>query len=163
LKLCLLDANVIIYLHQLGLWKMMAERFELFIASTVRAEAMHWLDTDGAEHPIILDPKDFVEVSVGIAESARLRHKFPGLQIDAGELESLAWLLGGKADEACELCSSDAVVFKVLGALGETYRGISLEELLGSVGDRRRLGPQYTRAFSERYAAQGMGLMPRGS
>jgi hypothetical protein len=158
LKLCLLDANVIIHLHQLGLWGMMTKRFEVYVASTVVAEAMFWTDDAGVEHPIALVAGTFTEVSASPAESAKLKRQFPALQIDAGELESLAWLLSGAADEECQVCSSDAVVFKVLGALNESFRGTSLEELLGTVGDRRRLKPQYTKDFRDKYAALGMTL-----
>jgi hypothetical protein len=161
LKLCLLDANIIIHLHELGLWDMMTTRFEVYVASTVRAEALFWTDETGVERPITLAAGKFIEVSASTSESAKLKRQFPALQIDAGELESLAWLLSGAADEECQVCSIDAVVFKVLGALGENSRGSSLEELLVTVGDRRRLRPQYTKAFREKYAALGMTLSPR--
>lgn len=160
MKLCLLDANIIIHLHELGLWEMMTTRFEVYVASTVRAEALFWTDDTGEEHAITLVTGKFVEVSASTSESAKPKRQFPALQIDAGELESLAWLLSGAADEECQVCSSDAVVFKVLGALGENFRGTSLEELLATVGDRRRLRPQYTKAFRERYAALGICCLP---
>jgi len=105
LKLCLLDANIIIHLHELGLWDMMTIRFEVYVASTVRAEALFWTDDTGAERPITLSPGKFVEVSASTSDSAKLKRQFPALQIDAGELESLAWLLSGAADDECRLPS----------------------------------------------------------
>lgn len=158
MKLCLLDANVVIHLHELGLWRMIIERFEVFLASTVCDEAMFWTGADGQEHSIVLKPGTFKEISASPRELAELKREFPGFQIDAGELESLAWLMNGKADEECQICSSDAVVFKVLGAKAESFRGTSLEELLHVVGDCRKLGYQYTKAFRERYTAEGFGL-----
>lgn len=163
MKLCLLDANIVIHLHELGLWEMMVSRFEVFLASTVCEEALYWVDAQEEAHPIQLMAGTYVRVSARASELLTLKRQFPMLQIDAGELESLAWLLSGAADDNCQVCSSDAVVFKVLGALGEGSRGISLEELLQSAGDRRRLRIQYTKNFRERYAAQGMTLVPKKS
>jgi hypothetical protein len=159
LKLCLLDANIVIYLHELGLWETMVTRFEVFLASTVCDEAMFWTDADGQEYPIALRQGTFEEITASPSALADLKRQFPGFQIDAGELESLAWLLSGKADDECQICSSDAVVFKVLGAKAESFRGTSLEELLKAVGDSRKLGYQYTKAFRERYTAEGFGCL----
>jgi hypothetical protein len=159
LKLCLLDANVVIYLHQLGLWGMILSRFEVFLASTVCAEALFWIDEQGQEQTIQLTAGTYTEISASATELIKLKEQFSGLQIDAGELESLAWLLSSRADEQCQTCSSDAVVFKVLGSMSESFRGTSLEELLQSIGDRRRVGYQYTKAFRERYAALGLSIV----
>jgi hypothetical protein len=56
--------------------------------------------------------------------------------IDAGEQEALALMLAGKCDDH-SFCSGDARPLQALSMLGLGERGISLEELLKSIGKGR--------------------------
>jgi hypothetical protein len=82
--------------------------------------------------------------------------RFPCLILDAN---IVIWLfaqgLWSAVVERCEqglphrLCSSDAIVFKVLSLMDRSEQGVSLEEVLHSIGLSRGLSHQFTKAFRE--------------
>ena len=74
-------------------------------------------------------------------------------RIHPGEAESLTILLRGK--EGYRICSSDAIVFKVLGNLGKPELSISLEKALSEVGLGRPLDWQYTEEFRRKFLKEG--------
>ena len=77
-------------------------------------------------------------------------------RLDPGELESLVHLVNtAEKGLLCLLCSSDEIVFKVLGRLHRSDQGISLEEVLQVIGLGRKLPPQYTRSFREACTRKG--------
>lgn len=75
-------------------------------------------------------------------------------KLDPGETESLVFCL--EEGVACLLCSSDAVVFRVLAQLDRTEQGVSLEEVLASVGLGRPLDRPYTKSFRKEFASKGL-------
>jgi len=54
LKYLLLDADVIIYLHEIGLWKAFIKRFEVFVSAAVANEVRFYTDNLGKHIPINL-------------------------------------------------------------------------------------------------------------
>lgn len=163
MKLCLLDANVVIYLHKLGLWDMMTNRFDVYLSSVVCDESLFWVDDYGSKILIALDPSSFTSVSVDATETKKFEERFPTQKIDPGELESLAWLFSASCSDECQICSGDGVVYKILGALYESHRGVSLEELLITTGDKRKLEYAYTKKFRERKAEEGLAMGNKAS
>jgi hypothetical protein len=56
LLLLLLDADVIIDLHRLGVWEIIVKKHEVYISSIVlHKEAYYYEDSSGAIHPIELE------------------------------------------------------------------------------------------------------------
>jgi hypothetical protein len=160
-RLLLLDANVIIYAHELGIWHLLTDRCEITVTRTVaEQEVYYWRDRDGGRHEIDL-ATDIQEgrvrcIEVPLARIDAFRERFSEVYLDAmdpGETESLAFL--ESSADPWRLCSSDAIVFRVLGSLGRAEQGISLEEVLSAVGLERQVDAMYDKTFRQRYTARG--------
>ena len=153
----LLDANVVIELHRLALWTQVLERSEILLARTVIDESRFYA---GGKEDVAIDLSPDLPgirvVDLDVSEIKQFRDRFSPLyleKLDDGETESLAYLTS--ADEPCRICSSDAVVYRVLGALKRSAQGISLEEVIDQVGLTKALNSQFTRAFRERWSRMG--------
>lgn len=166
--LLLLDANVVICLFEIGIWEKVIGRCEVYLARTVMGEAEYYEDAGGKKHSIDLKPYEIsgkvAVVDVVTSDLKEFKGRFSPEyleKLDPGETESLAYLLSGHLDHA--LCSSDPIVFRVLGASAMSERGISLEEVLGHIGMGRKLRGPYTKQFRERWTKQGFeeGLQGR--
>jgi len=71
-----------------------------------------------------------------------------------GETESLAYCL--REGDPHRLCSSDAIVFKVLAVLDRSEQGVSIEEVLQAVGLARPLSRQFTKSFRDDNRSRGL-------
>ncbi|MHC4616482.1 MAG: hypothetical protein ACYTEQ_01880 [Planctomycetota bacterium] len=168
----LLDAGPIIKLFELGIWDKFIKRYDVTIARTVVEQSIYKGEAEspdfieypfdrGAERGLlkIIDVcpskvKEFMD-KYDIAS----RYAF-----DEGEDETLAyWFFQGKEHQ---VCSSDGAVFSVLGYLGRGEQGVSLEEVLKTIGISRQLEWRYTERFRHKYtkigqidAVQGQGLV----
>lgn len=60
------------------------------------------------------------------------------------------------------ISSGDAIVYRVLGNLGRSEQGVSLEEILQKIGLGRKVGWQYSKTFREKYTTEGEADMIRG-
>jgi hypothetical protein len=151
---CLIfDANIVISLFAHGLWTSVVERCELILAETVVDEADFYVDAAGIERRINLKPDiDAARirvVSVPIRDIASFRRTFDPVyvqKLDDGETESLVYCL--QEGEPNRVCSSDAIVFKVLSVLDRSEQGVSLEEVLHSIGLWRPLSPTVQQGLS---------------
>ena len=75
-------------------------------------------------------------------------------ELDPGETESLAFLI--QSTESYVISSGDAIVYRVLGLLNRGEQGLSLEEILDSIGLRRSKLPwSCQKAFREKYTKEG--------
>lgn len=171
-KLLLLDANIIIYAHELGIWDALVQQCSLLVAETVVQEADFWYDDSGGRHEIELNPYiqdsqiDVIAVELIAVRAFHRRFRQPYAEkLDDGELESLAYL--DAAEQEIHICSADAIVFKVLGCLAKGHLGVSLEEILHCIGYSKSLGLQYRKHFREKYTRigqqdgiTGMGMKP---
>jgi hypothetical protein len=165
LRFLLLDANVIIKLHELKLWDPIVERCDVFVAETVVREAQYFEGDAGHE---AIDLTSYIEskriTSVGMTGSdvAKFRDGFSSdylERIDPGEAESLAFLLS--SNDPCQICSADAIVYRILGRLNRGEQGISLEEILHRTGLSTAVPHQYRRAFREHWTQEGQQDMIR--
>lgn len=159
LRFLLLDANVIIRLFELSLWKKIVETCDIIVAETVVEEAEFFFDDEG-QHAIDLsaDIKSnrITIASVPASDVAQFRDRFsPDYleRIDPGEAEALAFLLS--SNDPCLLCSADAIVFRILGRLNRGEQGLSLEEVLDRVGLSRGLPNQFRKEARDRWTKQG--------
>lgn len=172
LKLLILDANVVIHLHEFERWKPLIKKCEVHLAGTVIHEA-RFFEKNSTQHPI--DLKQDVDngrvriFDVTLNEIQQFRERFDPLylgELDPGETESLAHLFH-HPELDYRISSGDAVVFRVLGRLSRGEQGISLEELLQEIGLSHKNKPPWScsKAFREKYtrdgeidAARGRGL-----
>lgn len=118
--------------------------------------------------PWVLRKKNLIKiVDVELSKVKAFHEKFD-LQykviIHPGEKETLAFLYN--SSENWLVCSADHVVFRVLGLLGRSEQGISLEEILKQIGLSRELELIYTKKFREEnarigqiYSIQNKGLL----
>lgn len=160
LKLLILDANVVIYLHELGVWQKLISASDVHLARTVVADEAVYYEADGENIPIDLSGDErqarIQEFEVSLADIVRFRDQFDPVyvgELDPGETESLAFLTQSKG---FLIASGDAIVYRVLGRLNRSDQGISLEEILQKVGLQRADLPwPAKKAFRERYTRQG--------
>lgn len=161
LSLLLLDANIVIKLHELGLWEKVVESCDLHIAGTVVIEADHWDDQNGMSHAIHLSKSveagTITKFDLAPSDVEAFKRKY-GIsffeKLDAGEAESLAFLLREPAKYM--ISSGDAIVYRVLGAEFIRDQGISLEEILAKIGlQHNGLPKQYTKKFRVSCSEQG--------
>ena len=167
LQFLLLDANVIIKLFELGIWSAAVEKCDFLIARTVvEHEAEFYFDDEGQE---AIDLDDDIQngriqvVEVSADDLSSFLQRFDALyleRLDPGEAESLAYLAG--SNDPCLICSSDAIVFRVLAQLGLPEQGMSLEEILQSIGLGRTLPKQFTKAFRQQWTRRGQEEKIRG-
>lgn len=169
-KLLLLDANVVIYLHELGLWDTVVEQCDVHLSATVIGECDFFRDANEIDHRIDLRPYiengtvTMFEVPLDkiIAFMADFSKSYKA-DLDPGEAESLTYLL--ESTDEYTICSADHIVFQVLGSHYRSGQGLSLEELLQVLGKTRKLGYQFTKAFREKCNQSGFadGFQGRSS
>jgi hypothetical protein len=172
-RLLLLDANIVIRLFELELWERFIDHCEVIIARTVAEHEALYFIKENQYKQINLDDYENNKliriVDVPIATIKNFKNKFDPTwfdRIDPGEAESLAFL--EESSEEHHICSGDAIVYRVLACLDREEQGISLEEVLDSIGlSKRKLGHQYTKAFRKKCSddgslaqIQGRGLKP---
>ena len=168
-QLLLLDANIIITAHKLGIWSKLVERCSVTITRTVESEADHWQDEKGQFHSIDLSgdiEKGKIScVDVPLSQVGSFLQKFDPTyldRMDPGETDSLAFLFHSK--ENWLIASADGIVFKILGCLGRPDQGISLEEITQKIGRTCKFDRQYTKKFRLSLTKQGQqdGITGRG-
>lgn len=157
LSLLILDAGVVITLHQLRLWKQVVDQCDIHVSRVVaEVESLFHIDANSEPgdygHDIDLGP----DIAAGriklfdvpLGDIKRFRERFDASYasgIHDGEAESLAYLFSQPGNWL--ISSGDAIVFKVLGNAGRGDDGISLEEILQRLGLSRSVDWQYTKAF----------------
>jgi hypothetical protein len=160
LRFLLLDANIIIKLHELRIWGQVLDRCDVLVAQTiVDHEAKYYRDAT-TDNLIDLAP-DITAKRIGVVEvdTASMKaflDRFDPVyfgEMDPGEAESLAYLIS--SNDPCLICSSDAIVFRVLGCLGLVEQGLSLETILQKAGLGRALTYQFTETFREYWTKRG--------
>jgi len=160
LHLLLLDANIVIYLFKLGLWEKVVDLCEVHISEIVKSECRFYEDVTGKRCTIDLTPMiangDVKVFKLMPSEITSFLDRFSiGYieKLDPGETETLAFLLN--SEEKYTICASDQIVFRVLGALNRSEQGISLEEVLKSIGLNRKLLSQFTKTLRKQWTDRG--------
>jgi hypothetical protein len=150
-RLLLLDANVVIYLCELGLWGKFINQCDVTLTNTVVEEVKSYnLRSDIQSGKIRC-----VEASLKSIQVFRAKLGAAYLdRMDPGEAESLAYLMESR--EQWLLSSGDEIVYKTLGLLNRAEQGISLEEILQGIGlGRAGLEIQYTKEFRRNVTRKG--------
>jgi hypothetical protein len=161
LKLLILDANVVIRLHELGLWQTVVAKCDVHLSRIVIDDEVKYYHGRDRDKLVDLSPDvaaGRVQVfEVQLDDIREFQHRFDPTyleRLDPGEAESLAYML--KSQEDYLISSADSIVYKVLGNLNMSEQGISLEELLQKIGHGRADSPwQFSKAFREKYTREG--------
>jgi hypothetical protein len=163
LKLLLLDANIIIELHEMGIWEQVVDLCDVHVSEyIINHEALHFYENGNKNkiHSINLSPDvgagkitTFAVDKKTVLEFKQSFEKSYFDILDAGEVESLAYLVNS-SQPYC-ICSGDKIVYRVLGSLYLSDRGISLEEIFQTIGYSQKVKHQYSRSFREALSAEG--------
>lgn len=132
-KLVLLDADVIIDLHTLGLFDALAKGYDVYVARTVFQEARYY-PCYGKMHRIEI--KDKVTVVDALDETALLKVKREAhealLGIDPGETESIAYIC--TTEREILFCTCDKSAIRLVSYMGLEQNSISVEKALRGIG-----------------------------
>jgi len=170
LKLLILDAGVVIKLHELELWSTIVDRCDVHLSGIVarRESKYHEVQDDDWGREIDLSDDIASQVitifDVAQADVESFKSQFGTsyfADLDDGEAESLAFLVNQK--DGYLISSGDAIVYKVLGNLNLGDQGISLEEILAACGVGRKIeGFQHSKAFRNQLTQVGATDMVQG-
>jgi hypothetical protein len=135
-KLLLLDANVIIDLHALGLFENIAKTYDVHVTRTVFGEAKSF-KREGRRQKINISDKVTVIDDVGLdsLNSVRSEAKEARLGIDPGELESIAYL--SNTEEEIGFCTCDKAAMTLISYMELEKRSISVEHAAKIAGLRK--------------------------
>lgn len=162
----LFDANAIIELHSLSLWKRVTHSCCAAVTPIIRREAKFYKDEAGNRNVIDLieDIKnkrlEEIEVSLTTFHSLGDVLKKSFLEgIDEGEREAISFLYQNRHKNLFRFCSADMLAIKCLGVLGLSHLGISMEELFEKIKLKPDLSVRYKQTHSKellkRMLAQG--------
>jgi hypothetical protein len=164
LKLLILDAGVVIKLHEWNLWKQVIAKCDVYLSSVVANSESKYHQVDGDDWDQDIDLSKDVEdgkiivFEVPLADILAFKNRFDAnyfCDLDNGEAESLAYLTAQRKLDF-KISSGDAIVYKVLGNLNMVEQGVALEEILQQIGLSRRINEfQYTKAFRDQMIAAG--------
>jgi hypothetical protein len=142
-KLLLLDADVVIDLHTLGLFDRINKGFEIHITKTVLDEALYF-KSGGARTKIDIRNRVTVIENVAVEHLQKVRNeaKEARLGIDPGEMEAIACLM--QEDEGLIFCTCDQAAIKLLAFMNLEERSVSFEKALRSTGyQKKNLYPRH--------------------
>ena len=169
LKLLILDAGVVITLHELKLWDEVVEKCDVHLSQIVVEQEVQFSPSEDDQYGDDINLQPYVQdgrvqmFCVNPKEIHDFRSLFDAnyfVDLDDGEAESLAYLFSQQ--EEFLISSGDAITYKVLGNTGRTEQGISLEEILQKIGLGKELSWAYTKEFREKYSNDGSQDMIQG-
>ena len=156
-KLLLLDADVIIDLHTLGLYEKISKAYDICLTRNVFEEARYY-KKDGAK--IVIDIKDVTIIENVDLESLRkvqMEAREARLGIDPGESTSIAYL--SQAQEEITFCTCDQTAIKLIAYMELEQKAISLEKALQSTGyHEKKLYPRHLEKIFKAAVEEGKTL-----
>lgn len=165
--LLLLDADVIIDLHRLGLWKQITKSHQVFVPSIILHKEVYFYEDENGRHHIDLEKEagvTFAELSCSGQELLRFKERFDRVfqeELHDGEKEALVLL---QKQEDILLCTCDYAAIKALALLDLAEQGISFEGLLKKSGMNKKLEYKHTEKRFKKYLTEGsiMRMQERG-
>ncbi len=156
-KLLLLDADVIIDLHSLDLFKKIEKSYEIFVTVEVINEAKYYIQ-HGKKKPIDIKQKvtKIENVKVENVIQVEKEAKEAGLAIDPGESTSIAYLL--QTDDDIKLCSFDKAAIKLISYMNLEQKSISLEYVLKNAGQHITLSKRHSESAFKKSIRDGKTL-----
>jgi len=169
LNLLLLDADVVIDAHRLGMWDKLLAQNKVHIGSVVlRTEVEYYIDNKGRRRNINLmaqhQAKKITELSATLVEQSVLRERFDavlGPKLDPGETESLVLL---ERTPELTFCTFDYAAITAVVLLDMGNRVISFETVLKQCGLSRRLERKHSEERFKRIVKRAhlMRVMEQG-
>lgn len=142
-RLLLLDADVVIDLHSLGLFEKICRAYEVYVTQEVYGEATYF-KKDGSKNPINMARRVTIIRNVDLEglEKVEKETKEALLVIDPGESTSIAYI--NQTDERMTFCSCDKAAMKLISYMELEQKSISLERALRDIGyHKRNLYPRH--------------------
>jgi len=149
-RLLLLDADVVIDLHSLGLFEKICRAYDVYVTQEVYEEATYF-KKGGSKNPINIAGKVIVikDVELEGLEKIEKEAKEARLVIDPGESTSIAYIY--QTDERMTFCSCDKAAIKLISYMELEQKAISLEKALRSAGYHGK--KLYPRHFEKTFKA----------
>ncbi|MBW2560564.1 MAG: hypothetical protein JRE40_06870 [Deltaproteobacteria bacterium] len=157
-KLLLLDADVIIDLHTLGLFEKITKTYEVSVTRTVVDEARYF-KREGKKHTIdITDSVTVIsDVDIDSLKKVQGEAKEARLGIDPGELESIAYL--SNAEEEVTFCTCDKAAIKLISYMELETKSMSVEKAVKGAGHHKKnLYPRHFEKMFEKCIKDGKVL-----
>jgi predicted nucleic acid-binding protein len=156
-KLLLLDADVVIDLHSLGLFEKMSKSYDLFVTREVFEEAKYYkkrhqkIPINIKEKVVIID-----DIQVEFLKEVRKEAREARLAIDTGESTAIAYILQSESDIA--LCLCDKAAIKLMAYMNLEQNGISMEKALKNAGHHTKLYPRHLESTYKACINEGKAL-----
>ncbi len=118
----LLDADVVIKTHELGVWENLIEVVEVAVGATVvRDEALFYSKRTDAipkdiDLPRLVHERKLTELSASVKELSQIRSVEFNISLHPGEMEALALLYSKSAGDRC-FCTGDKAAIQALAML----------------------------------------------
>lgn len=136
LRLLLLDADVVIEAHRLGVWAALKATFSIAVPGTIVREARYFKSAKGSGSINLQKEIDAGEISCIDATATEISITFDNFDpvfmggIDDGEKEGIAIIRFEKSD--CVFCTGDTNAVEAIGMLAIENRSMSFEAVLGA-------------------------------
>ncbi len=168
MNLLLLDADVIIDLHRLGVWKQVISKNRVSVASSVaRREVYYYIDDDGTRKMIDLiediNQERINELSATAKELQDFIKRFDQCieaELGFGEKESLVLL---EKDDCLLFCTCDSLAIKVMSLMNLGENGISMERVLQTTGLTQELEYKHTDGYFNDNLKRGSIMKVQGT
>jgi len=148
-KLLLLDADVIIDLHTLGLYEKISKAYDIRLTRNVFEEARYY-KKDGAKIETDIKGVTIIEnVDLESLKKVQREAREARLGIDPGESTSIAYLI--QTEEEITFCSCDRAAIRLISYLELDQKSISLEKVLRNTGYHGK--KLYPRHFEKTFKA----------
>lgn len=149
-KLLLLDADVVIDLHSLGLFEKICRAYDVYVTQEVYGEATYF-KKGGSKNPINIADKVIVikDVELEGLEKVEKEAKEARLVIDPGESTSIAYI--NQTEGKMIFCSCDKAAIKLISYMELEQKSVSLERALRGIGYHKR--NLYPRHFEKTFKA----------
>ena len=136
-KLLLLDADVIIDLHTLGLFEKITKKYDIWVTRTVLGEAQYF-KKEGKRERIDISNKVTVIDNVELDSLKKVQNeaKETRLGIDPGELESVAYM--SNTEEEITFCTCDKAAIRLITYMGLESKSMSVEKAVKDAGHHKK-------------------------
>ena len=163
----LLDAGPVMRLFQLDIWDRFIEKCDVTMSRITVNEVKHTYSKHQIKKIDLLayEQNDLISLfDIELSKFKELSGKLPNTySIHDGEKETLVFMFDSSED--WRVCTTDKVVFRLLGLIGRGKQGISLEEILKHINldsglNWENITPQdknwpYTKRFREKHTQEG--------
>lgn len=169
-KLIILDANVIIHAHELGIWNHLINQFDVCIVGIViDDEAKYFQSQTGIKTDIDLKKSEsegkIQRLDPELSHTQKILKEYKEIFVkglDPGERDAITLLNSGNFDEHF-FCSGDKSAIKAVAVINKTYNAVSLEKLLKDSGQAavvKNLKHEFLESYTKQYIAAGTTERP---